>query len=271
MNPQISLVTGASSGIGEATAIALQWAGYQVYAGARRLERMDHLRQYGIQPIQLDVMDDTSIQGVVNTILDGSGRIDVLVNNAGYGSYGAVEDVPMDEARRQLEVNLFGLARMIQLILPTMRSQRGGKIVNVTSTGGKLALPFGGWYHASKFAVEGLSDSLRNEVRQFGIDVIVIEPGGVKTEWGDIAREHMAKALEHSAYKEMAEKMMRGISATQDRNVPPSAIADLIVQAISARHPQPRYTGGYMANLLVLKRFLPDRLFDRLVMRQLKA
>ncbi|MDL1902061.1 SDR family NAD(P)-dependent oxidoreductase [Anaerolineae bacterium CFX9] len=270
MDSKIALVTGASSGIGEATARALQQAGCQVYAGARRLERMAHLRPLGIQPIALDVTDDTSMQQVVHTILDECGRIDVLVNSAGYGSYGAIEDVSLDEAHRQMEVNLFGLARMIQLVLPAMRQQRSGKIVNITSTGGKLALPFGGWYHASKFAVEGLSDALRNEVRQFGVDVIIIEPGGVKTEWGDIARQHMEQALGQSAYLALGEKVLASFSAVSDRNAPPSVIGDLIVRAISARHPRPRYTGGYRANLLILKRFLPDRLFDRLVMSQLK-
>ncbi|MFN8452662.1 MAG: oxidoreductase [Anaerolineae bacterium] len=270
MNPKISIVTGASSGIGEATAIALQHAGYQVYAGARRLERMEHLKQHGIQPIQLDVTDDTSMRAVVNTVLDEHGRIDALVNNAGYGSYGAVEDVPMDEAHRQMEVNLFGLVRLIQLVLPAMREQHSGKIVNVTSTGGKLALPFGGWYHASKFAVEGLSDSLRNEVRQFGIDVIVIEPGGVQTEWGGIAMQHMAQASEQSAYRDLADKVQRSFSSIDGHNAPPSVIGDLIVHAVAAERPQPRYTGGYMANLLFVKRFLPDRLFDRLMMSQFR-
>src|SRR6202000_1010235 len=134
--------------------------------------------------------------------------IDILINNAGFGSYGTVEDVPMKDARYQMEVNLFGLARLTQLILPYMRAQHSGKIVNVTSIGGKLATPLGGWYHASKFAVEGLSDSLRLELKQFGIDVIVIEPGGIKTEWADIAGENMKKASGSSAYKTLVEKSM---------------------------------------------------------------
>ena len=147
---------------------------YIVYAGARRVDRMRPLASAGARLLSLDVTDDASLTTAVETILRETGRIDVLVNNAGYGSYGALEDVPLDEARRQFDVNIFGLARLTQLVLPTMRAQRSGKIVNVSSIGGEIGEPFGSWYHATKFAVEGLSDSLRMELRQFGIQVVVI-------------------------------------------------------------------------------------------------
>jgi hypothetical protein len=167
---KIALVTGASAGIGEATARALVAAGYKVFAGARRLDRMAGLAALGATLLKLDLTDDASIVAAIEAIKSGAGRIDVLVNNAGYGSYGALEDVPLDEARRQFDVNVFGLARLCQLVLPIMRAQKSGKIVNVTSIGGKIWEPLGSWYHATKFAVEGLSDCLRVEVGHFGID-----------------------------------------------------------------------------------------------------
>src|SRR6516164_3306739 len=180
---KVALVTGASSGIGEATARQLAAAGFTVYAAARRTERMQQLTEAGIRPIAMDVTDDASMQTGVKTILNEQGRIDALVNNAGYGSYGALEDVPMSEARAQMEVNVFGAARLIQLVLPQMRQQRSGTIVNITSMGGKIYTPLGAWYHATKHALEALSDCLRMELKPFGINVVVIEPGGIRTEW----------------------------------------------------------------------------------------
>ena len=186
---RVALVTGASSGIGEATARQLIAAGWRVYAGARRVDRMQPLAAAGARLLALDVTDDASMQQAIDTIRRDEGRLDALVNNAGYGSYGALEEVPLDEGRRQFEVNVFGLARLTQLALPMMRAQRSGRIVNITSIGGKIGEPFGSWYHATKFAVEGLSDSLRMELYPFGIDVVIIEPGAIKTEWNGIARD----------------------------------------------------------------------------------
>ncbi|MCE1252110.1 MAG: oxidoreductase [Anaerolineae bacterium] len=265
---KVVLVTGASSGIGRATALALNENGYTVYAAARRLERMEDLKELGIRPIKLDVSDEQSMVDAVQNIIQEAGSIDVLVNNAGYGSYGAVEDVPMLEARRQIEVNLFGLARMIQLVLPGMRSRRSGKIVNITSIGGKMATPFGGWYHASKFAVEGLSDSLRNEERPFGIDVIVIEPGGVKSEWGTIAMQNLEKTIRGSAYEDLANRVLKAISATENHNAEASVIGNLIVRALAAPKPRARYRAGYMSEIVLLRRFISDAMFDWFIMNQ---
>src|SRR5690349_11235995 len=156
MSTKVALVTGASSGIGEATALKLQALGYTTYAAARRVQRMEHLTKSGIRPLAMDVTDEESMQSGIKQILAEQGRIDVLVNNAGYGSYGALEDVPMSEARNQFEVNVFGLARLTQLVLPHMRRQRHGRIINVSSIGGRIHEPLGDWYHATKFAVEGL-------------------------------------------------------------------------------------------------------------------
>src|SRR3954454_12700579 len=186
-----AIVTGASAGIGEATCLALQRKGFRVFAVARRAERMAHLADRGIVPVSADVTDDTSLVALVDRVVAETGRVDVLVNNAGYGSYGALEEVPMEEARRQFDVNVFGLARLTQLVLPHMRAQRSGRIINVSSVGGKIWEPLGAWYHATKFAVEGLSDSLRVELRPHGIDVVVIQPGAIKTEWASISADNL--------------------------------------------------------------------------------
>ena len=178
---KIVLITGVSAGMGKETAKLLLEQGYMVYGAARRLDKMADIKALGVKILEMDITNDAALAEGIDTIIKAEGRIDVLINNAGFGSYGAVEDVPMSNARYQLEVNLFGTARLIQLVLPYMRKQRYGRIINISSIGGKFAGPLGGWYHASKFALEGLSDSLRNEVKPFGIDVVVIEPGGVKS------------------------------------------------------------------------------------------
>src|SRR5512139_3357829 len=189
--PRVALVTGGSSGIGECTVRELLDAGFTVYAVARRVERMQPLADAGAHVFAMDVTDDASMVSGVQRIIGEQGRIDVLVNNAGYGSYGAVEDVPIDEARRQFEVNVFGLARLTQLVTPHMREQGSGRIINISSIGGKFYEPFGAWYHATKFAVEGFSDSLRLELKPFGVDVVIIEPGPIITEWNEIARDSL--------------------------------------------------------------------------------
>jgi NAD(P)-dependent dehydrogenase (short-subunit alcohol dehydrogenase family) len=265
-----AFVTGASAGIGEATARALLAAGYRVFAGARRLDRMAGLAAAGATLIKLDLTDDASIVAAVNTIKNAAGRIDVLVNNAGYGSYGALEDVPLDEGRRQFEVNVFGLARLCQLVLPMMRAQKSGKIVNVTSIGGKIWEPLGAWYHATKFAVEGLSDCLRVEAAPFGVDVIVIEPGAIRTEWAGIARDGLLQMSGGSAYAELAKRHARMLATADTSSLasPPEVVARTIVRAVTARRPKTRYaTGGGARTILFLRKILPNRMFDRLIWR----
>ncbi|MGO9045897.1 MAG: oxidoreductase [Xanthobacteraceae bacterium] len=265
-----ALVTGASAGIGEATARALLAAGYQVFAGARRLDRMASLAAAGATLLKLDLTDDASIVAAVEAIKGSTGRIDVLVNNAGYGSYGALEDVPLEEARRQFEVNVFGLARLCQLALPIMRAQKSGKIVNVTSIGGKIWEPLGSWYHATKFAVEGLSDCLRVEVARFGVDVVVIEPGAIRTEWAGIAREGLLQMSASTAYAEQAKRHARMLATAETSNLasPPEVVAKTIVRAVRASRPKTRYaTGGGARTILFLRKILTDRMFDRLIRR----
>ena len=265
-----ALVTGASAGIGEATARALLAAGYQVFAGARRLDRMASLAAAGATLLKLDLTDDASIVAAVEAIKGSTGRIDVLVNNAGYGSYGALEDVPLEEARRQFEVNVFGLARLCQLALPIMRAQKSGKIVNVTSIGGKIWEPLGSWYHATKFAVEGLSDCLRVEVARFGVDVVVIEPGAIRTEWAGIAREGLLQMSGSTAYAEQAKRHARMLATAETSNLasPPEVVAETIVRAVRPSRPKTRYaTGGGARTILLLRKILSDRMFDRLIWR----
>ena len=268
---KIVLVTGASAGIGKATAILLAQNGYNVYGAARRLEKMQDLKAYGIKPIALDITEDESIVTCVEQIFKEAGSIDVLVNNAGFGLEGAIEDVTMQDAKYQMEVNVFGSMRLAQLVLPKMRQNKYGKIVNISSVGGKIALPLGGWYHASKFAIEALSDTMRMEVKQFGIDVIVIEPGGVKSEWGDIALKNLARISGNTAYKEMVKGADKSFRKTEDKNAEPIVIAKLVKQGIEANNPKTRYAGGFMAKpLLFLKNILSDKMLERIIMSQTK-
>src|SRR6478672_3328346 len=204
--PPVALVTGGSSGIGESTARALLAKGFTVYAVARRVDKMAALASAGVRTFAMDVTDDASMAAGISRIVEEQGRIDVLVNNAGYGSYGAVEDVPIDEARRQFEVNVFGLARLVQLVTPHMRAQGSGRIINISSIGGKFYEPFGAWYHATKFAVEGFSDSLRMELSPFGVQVVIIEPGPIVTEWNAISRDSLVEASRGGAYEGRAER-----------------------------------------------------------------
>lgn len=267
---KVILITGASSGMGKVFALDLAKEGHIVYGAARRTDLLDDLNKKGVFTITLDVTNDESMKNCVQTILDKEGRIDVLVNNAGYGSYGTIEEVPMEEAKRQLDVNVFGLARMTQLVLPGMRRQKSGKIINIASIGGKIATPFGGWYHASKFAVEGMSDSLRLEVAPFGIDVVVIEPGGVKSEWGEIAYENLTKTTAQTAYGEMAEKFKQAFQKAMPKNAEPEVISRLISKAIAAKRPKTRYVGGYMAKpALFFRKWFGDRTMDKVLLSQL--
>ena len=263
-----ALVTGASAGIGEATALQLAELGYTVYAGARRVDRMSDLADRGIRTRHLDVTDDGSMLALVETIIADTGRIDVLVNNAGYGMYGALEDVPIAEGRRQFEVNVFGLARLIQLVLPQMRAQRDGYIVNISSMGGKIWEPLGSWYHASKFAVEGLSDSLRVEVAEFGIKVVIIEPGTIRSEWSGIAADQLEATSANTPYARQAKLVGGGLRSAERMPIAagPEVVAEVIAKAVQNPRPRTRYpAGGGARAILLAERILPDRGFDRFI------
>jgi NAD(P)-dependent dehydrogenase (short-subunit alcohol dehydrogenase family) len=273
-SPQVALVTGGSSGIGECTVLELLDAGYVVYTAARRVERMQPLADAGAHVFAMDVTDDASMVAGIERIIDEQGRIDVLVNNAGYGSYGAVEDVPIEEARRQFEVNVFGLARLIQLATPHMRAQRSGRIINISSIGGKFYEPFGGWYHATKFAVEGLSDSLRLELKPFGVDVVIIEPGPIITEWNEIARDSLLErsgSTDYGRYARRAHKVLTEFDRP-GRASKPEAVARKIRKAATTRHPAARYPVGRGARVITSSRdHLPDRVLDQVISRMYGA
>ena len=268
MSKSVALVTGASSGIGRATALRLAALGFTVHGAARRVERMSDLANHGIHVESLDVTDDGSMVTVVDKIVSEHGRIDILVNNAGYGSYGAVEDVPIAEARRQFDVNVFGLARLTQLVLPHMRAQRDGYIVNISSMGGKIWEPLGGWYHAAKFAVEGLSDCLRAEVAEFGIKVVVVEPGSITSEWATISADNLEAISADTPYRGQAKLIARGLrkSDTSFLASEPEVVAEAIGKAVQRTKPRTRYpVGGGARTFLFAHRVLTDRGFDRFI------
>lgn len=266
---QVALVTGASSGMGKVIARRLIRDGLIVIVAARRVEQMADLKVLGAYPIALDVSDDASRQAAAAAIAEKFGGVDVLVNNAGFGLYGSVEDVPLADAHYQFEVNVFGAAALIQLLVPYMREKGAGRIINITSMGGKIYTPLGAWYHASKHALEGLSDSLRLELKQFGIDVVVVEPGIIETDFGNVVEGPMLKFSGKTAYGPLAAKVAK---ATAQNYRPgagssPDVIADVVSQAAAARHPRTRYLACRYAKLMIaVRKYFGDRAFDRLVM-----
>lgn len=268
MEKRVILITGASSGIGFDTARKLAVQGHTVYGAARRVELMESLKEQGVIPIRMDVTDESSMVSAVDSIIDAQGRIDVLVNNAGYGYLGAIETVSIEEARRQLEVNLFGLARLTQLVLPHMRAQHSGRIINISSIAGKAVILFGGWYNVSKFSVEAFSDALRMEVREFGIKVSIIEPSGIKTPWGIIAADNLEQSSTGTAYQERGLKTARVFRWAYNSNLlsGPERVAAAIVKAANARRPRLRYRPGLGARTILFSRaILPSRWWDAIV------
>lgn len=249
----VALVTGASSGIGQAIALELNRIGFMTYAAARRTEQMEQLKNVGIRVLFLDLTDSLSIDGCIATIRKESGEVDVLVNNAGYGLYGSVEEVQLDEARRQLQVNLFGLAEITKLVLPGMRTRRKGKIVNISSVGGVAASPYGGWYHASKFAVEGFSCSLRQELFPFGVDVVIVRPGAIRSGWRDVAGESLLRNSGNGPYSKAVQTMYaKFMSPDFEKMVTdPIVIARVVGEAITVAHPKAIYTAPRLARNII--------------------
>jgi NAD(P)-dependent dehydrogenase (short-subunit alcohol dehydrogenase family) len=271
MSPKrVVLVTGASAGIGKAIVRRLVAEGWIAYGGARRVDQMADLAALGATVLPLDVTDDASMRAAVDAMLAAEGRIDALVNNAGYGSYGAVEDVPLSEARRQFEVNVFGLARMSQLVLPAMRTQGRGTIINITSMGGRIWTPFGAWYHATKHAAEVLSDVLRVETRRFGIRVVVVEPGAIKTEWGDISAQNLRATLQASVYREDGDRMA-ALLANNQIGASPDVIAATVSRALNSARPRRRYRTPMDAKALIFLRWvLPESIWETLIVATLR-
>ncbi|GAA3511486.1 oxidoreductase [Aeromicrobium panaciterrae] len=260
MTDRVVLITGCSSGIGEATAARLAKAGWTVYATARKPETLEGLKAEGCRTLALDVTSEESMSGAVTTVLEEAGRIDALVNNAGYSQSGATETLDLDEVRRQFETNVFGLLRLSQLVLPTMRQQGSGRIVNISSMGGRLVFPGGGVYHATKFAVEALSDAMRFEVAGFGVQVVIVEPGLITTNFENAAVASMGSnndgpyaefnAQVAASTKEAYSGPMRHLGGG------PDSVAKVIEKALKARRPRIRYTVTASAKMSIASRRL---------------
>jgi NAD(P)-dependent dehydrogenase (short-subunit alcohol dehydrogenase family) len=268
------LVTGCSSGIGRATAEHLVDRGWTVYATARRAESIQDLAERGCVTLELDVTEEGSMRTAVDAVELAEGAVGVLVNNAGYSQSGAVETVPLDQVRRQFETNVFGLIRMCQLVLPGMREQGWGRIVNVSSMGGKLVFPGGGIYHATKHAVEAISDALRFEVRGFGVDVVTIEPGLIRTRFGEAAVASIEEGAGDGPYAEFNDAVARKTAGAYEGGMArlgagPEAVARKIEKAITARRPKPRYPVTASARVLLGQHALmTDRMWDAMMRSQ---
>ncbi len=268
------LITGCSSGIGHATALRLAQDGWNVYATARRPESIADLAEQGCKTLALDVTDEASMSAAVDAVTEAEGAVGVLVNNAGYSQSGAVESVPLGQVRRQFETNVFGLIRMCQLVLPGMRAQHWGKIVNISSMGGRLTFPGGGLYHASKYAVEALSDALRFEVRGFGVDVILVEPGLIVTKFGEVASGSVGAAADDDTYGDFNRKVATLTEAAYKGPMAklgagPEAVAKRIADALKAGRPKARYPVTPSAHLMITQRRLtPDRVWDLMMRSQ---
>lgn len=268
---KVVLITGASSGMGRETAILLAKKGHRVYGGARRVNRMQDLAEHDVTAVEMDVTTSEDNERVVSQIIENERRIDVLINNAGFGLFGPVEEVPIDNARYQFEVNLFGVAHLTQLVLPHMRIQRSGRIINISSMGGKIFMPLGAWYHATKHALEAWSDCLRIEVAPFNIQVVLIEPGAIKTEFYNVTSTQLKKhCSEDTAYKALFEpfiKMMDDPNAL-DRGTEPQVLAEVFAEAATTDKPRRRYVKGAMARPLMLTRkWLGDGAYEAMLRR----
>ncbi len=267
------LITGCSSGIGYATAELLVQRDWNVYATARRPETIEALERKGASTLALDVTDEASMQAAVAHVTELEGAVGVLINNAGYSQSGAVETVPMDEVRRQFQTNVFGLLAMCQLVLPGMRGQGWGKIVNISSMGGRLTFPGGGLYHASKYAVESISDAMRFEVRGFGVDVVLIEPGLILTGFADAATATVApdQSGPYARFNEKVSKLTTDVYSGPLRRFGggPEAVAKAILGALESDRPRARYPVTPSAHLMInQRRFIPDRLWDLMMRAQ---
>ena len=270
------LITGCSSGIGRATAEHLASKGWRVYATARKPESIGDLEDGGCTTLALDVTDEGSMKAAVRAVEDEHGAVGILVNNAGYSQSGAIEDVPMDEVRRQFETNVFGVARMCQLVLPGMRRQHWGRIVNLSSMGGRFTFPGGGYYHATKHAVEAISDALRFEVAGFGIQVVIIEPGLIRTGFGEAAVGSIKGGVTGDGpYAEFNAAVAESTKSVYEEGPlarlggGPETVAHAVEKAITARRPKTRYKVTPSARMiLTTRRLLPDRAWDSFLRSQ---
>jgi NAD(P)-dependent dehydrogenase (short-subunit alcohol dehydrogenase family) len=266
---RVALVTGCSSGIGRATALALSAKGYAVYATARRPETLADLAAHGLETLALDVTSEASMAAAVRAVEEAHGHVEVLVNNAGYALQGPVEEVSLDAVRAQFETNVFGLVRLSQLVLPAMRAAGSGRIINVGSMGGRFTFPGGGFYHASKHAVEAISDALRLEVAPFGVHVSLVQPGPVVSAFADSAVDSVD--VTEGPYAQFTQDLVDRYREAYDGSaanleIRPEKVADVIVRAATSSRPRARYAVGAMAKTLITtRRLLPDVAWDTVV------
>lgn len=269
------LITGCSTGIGRETATRLAGRGWKVYATARRPESIADLAEAGCETLACDVTNETSMSACVAAVAEAEGAVGALVNNAGYSQSGAVESISMDSIRRQFETNVFGLIRMSQLVLPGMRAQGWGRIVNIGSMGGKLTFPGGGIYHATKYAVEAISDAMRFETQGFGVDVVCVEPGLIKTSFGEAAVGSLSDGVAGDGpYAEFNAAVARMTAGAYEGGLArlgggPDAVAKVVERALRARRPRPRYKVTASARLAIgQRRLVSDRMWDRIMASQ---
>lgn len=270
---KIILITGASSGIGKTTAKRLIQEGHVVYAAARRLDQMEDLKEMGAVTIGMDITKTEDINRVVETIVKNHKRIDILINNAGYAIYGAVEETSMDDARRQFDVNIFGLAELTKMVIPMMRNNNSGTIINISSMGGQMYTPLGSWYHATKYALEGWSDCLRLELKQFGINVVIVEPGVIATEFGDVLMDPMMERSGNGPYAKIARALKKATtdSYNEGGGSSPEVIARVIAKAVNSKKPKSRYVAGKLAKpMMMTRKWLGTGIFDKIIMSQVK-
>ena len=271
---KVIVITGASSGIGKSAAFEFLQKGFKVYACARRVEYMTDIAEFGASIHRVDITNPGQVEEFIQTVISEEGQIDVLVNNAGFGLYGAVEDITIDQARYQFEVNLFGLAHITKCVLPHMREQSRGRVINISSVGGKVYTPLGAWYHSTKHALEGWSDCLRIELKQFGIKVVLIEPGIIQTGFGNVMEESIKGASGNGSYSKMANSMIALADDnynSKGKGSNPIVIGKVIYRAATVSNPKTRYVAGYMAKLALFgRRFLGDKLFDKVLLSQLR-
>lgn len=259
---KVAVVTGASAGIGKSIVRQFLTDGWTVYGMARRIQQMQDIQSEGAKIIGLDLTDDAATTAAMNKIIATEGRIDALINNAGYGSHGPVELVPMEEARRQFEVNVFAVMRLSQLVIPVMRAAGTGTIVNIGSIAGRMWMPFGGWYHATKYSLECLSDAMRIELAPFGIRVVLVQPGAIATEWGGIAVTNLLANSRGTPYQKPA-SAFSGILAGEGMAVGPERVTAVVRKAVHARRPCRRYATPFHAKaILFMHWLLPTAVWD---------
>lgn len=263
------LVTGASSGIGAATARLLLERGWRVLAAARRLEAMEPLAALGAEVMALDVSDEQSRRQLADQVSAKVGALDALVNNAGYGDVGPVETLPLERARAMFDVNVFGLMGLTQQLLPAMRERGSGRIVNISSIAGRWVSPGAGWYGASKFALEALSDALRLELKAFGVRVVVVEPGVIATNFPHVASAAMEQSLSCRTYSTMMRAVSKSWVSVFRSASPPLEVARTIERALTAPNPQARYRCGHQSASVIASQLLPTRVWDTLVRMQM--